>query len=190
MVENKRIKLALLGDKKTGKTLFTQYLRGSELINFDNYISTNGASYIEKKIIYNNSEYFLDIWDTSGEEKYFALTKFFIMESNMVFIFYDSNNKETFERAKEYFDLAKEYLNDKKVVFVLVSSKYDLALNSDEENNKDNNNAFNEEEVFEYAEQNHILLSHISISEKYSKGIIELFRETFKEYTKKNNIII
>ena len=190
MVENKKIKLALLGDKKTGKTLFTQYLRGSELINFDNYISTNGASYIEKKIIYNNSEYFLDIWDTSGEEKYFALTKFFIMESNMVFIFYDSNNKETFERAKEYFDLAKEVLDDEDEIIILVSNKYDLPINSDEENNKDNNNVFNEEEAFEFAENNNILLSHLSTKEKFSNGVIELLNKAFREYNKKKNVEI
>ena len=49
------IKLALLGYEKTGKTKFCEYLDGknNEII-FSEYISTSGASYFSKSIIYIN----------------------------------------------------------------------------------------------------------------------------------------
>ena len=192
MDKNKAIKITLLGAEKTGKTIFYQYLQDFDSVNtqFDNYIATIAASYMEKKIIYNNKKYSVEVWDTAGERKYFFLTKFFIKDSHMIFIFYDSNNKETFERAKEYFDLAKEVLDDEDEIIILVSNKYDLPINSDEENNQDNNNVFNEEEAFEFAENNNILLSHLSTKEKFSNGVIELLNKAFREYNKKKNVEI
>ena len=44
----------------------------------------------------------------------------------MIFIFYDSSDKTSFERAKTFFKMEKDNTNDKKVVIVLVSNKYGL----------------------------------------------------------------
>ena len=99
----------------------------------------------------------------------------------MIFIFYDSSDKTSFERAKIFFNLAKDNTKDKKVVIVLVSSKYDLYVKS-----KENMNRVSEEEALEYASKNNILFAHISIVEKYASGIIELIDKALKEYYKRN----
>ena len=85
----KLIKIVLLGYKKTGKTKFCEYIDGkNNEINFSEYISTSGASYLSKSIIYNNHLYKFEIWDTSGQEKFESLTKFFFKDANIVFIFF------------------------------------------------------------------------------------------------------
>ena len=101
----------------------------------------------------------------------------------MIFIFYDSSDKASFQRAKKFFNMAKDNTNDKKLVIVLVSSKYDLYVKS-----KENMNRVSDEEALEYASKNDIPFAHISIVEKYDNGINELIDKALKEYFKRKLI--
>ena len=180
----KTIKLVILGDKFTGKTIFSQFfLNGYENLDGKIYIETVGASYGSKHIEYNNDIYCIDIWDTGGTEKYTALTGFFVEEANIVFIFYDYFDKQTFERAKFWFSYTKERNEPNIPIFILVANKYDLCLES-----KDNDNIIPDEEAIEFAEANNILFAHLSLKEKYSNGIKELFDKALKEFFKKEKI--
>ena len=143
-----------------------------------------------------NREINLEFWDTAGQEKYQGLVKFFFKDCQMIFIFYDSSDKESFERSKTFFNIAKENTNDEKVVIVLVSNKYNLYVKS-----KENINKVSEEEALEYASKNNLLFAHISIVEKYDNGINiislliykmiyynELIDKALKEYFKRKLI--
>ena len=175
------IKLALLGYEKTGKTKFCEYLDGkNNEINFSEYIETNGASYFSKSIIYNNNLYNFDIWDTSGQEKYESLNKFFFRNASIVFIFFNYNNKKSFTKAKYLLNSVKENTDMSDVIYVLIGNKYHEEINPD-----DDNEMVNEEEVLEFIEQNNLIFGHLSISEKYSNGVNELFKKVAREYSKK-----
>ena len=177
----KLIKIVLLGYKKTGKTKFCEYIDGkNNEINFSEYIETNGASYFSKSIIYNNNLYNIDIWDTSGQEKYESLTKFFFRNASIVFIFFNYNNKKSFTKAKYLLNSVKEYTDMSDVIYVLIGNKYHEEINPD-----DDNEMVNEEEVLEFIEQNNLIFGHLSISEKYSNGVNELFKKVVREYSKK-----
>ena len=175
------IKIVLLGYEKTGKTKFCEYLDGkNNEINFSEYISTSGASYFSKSIIYNNNLYNFDIWDTSGQEKYESLTKFFFRNASIVLIFFNYNNKKSFTKAKYLLNSVKEYTDMSDVIYVLIGNKYHEEINPD-----DDNEMVNEEEVLEFIEQNNLIFGHLSISEKYSNGVNELFKKVVREYSKK-----
>ena len=80
------IKLVFLGGINTGKTMFCNFLvKGYEHLNFGEYISTAGASYLGKNFIYNNQNYKFDIWDTAGQEKYASLTKIFYRDADIIY---------------------------------------------------------------------------------------------------------
>ena len=181
MSDAKKIKLVIIGEEKTGKTLFIEYLiKGHSSLDFNNYIPSKGARYNSKKYNYNNVDYELALWDTAGAEKYRSLTKFFIRESDIILIFFNYNNKRSFEGAKQLVELGKVESQNDKVVRVLVGNKYDLKL---EPKTMD---IVNEEDALDIAEVNNILFAHISIKEKYSNGINELLKKAFKEYVKKH----
>ena len=184
MTEKIVIKLVIIGDTNTGKTLFIQsIINGLESCDFENNIVTTGATYQTKNIIYKNKAYKLEIWDTAGREKYTSLTKIFYRDANMIFIFFNYNNKKTFERAKFLLDNVKNQNIVDNHVCILVGNKYNLNKSSVE-----TDNIIHEEEILKYAEENNLIFAHLSISEKYSNGVIELFKKSIDEYMKKTTI--
>ena len=134
-------------------------------------------------LIYNNIVFKIGIWDASGQEKYTSLLPIFIKDSDIIFIFYNCNNKNSFERAKFLLELAKKRNNIKDCIYALVGNKYDLNLSFNEKNN-----IIDDEEVLEFAEKNKLIYSHISILEKYSQGVNELFKNFLNEYLKIKNV--
>ena len=147
------IKLVFLGGINTGKTMFCNYLvKGYENLNFWEYISTAGASYLGKNFIYNNQNYSFDIWDTAGQEKYVNLTKIFYRDADIIFVFFNSHDRKSFERAKSDIESVKIFCENENVVYILVENKYDLDINSIE-----NENILYDEEISEYIEENNIL---------------------------------
>ena len=174
-------KIVLLGYEKTGKTKFCEYLDGkNNEINFSGYISTSEASYFSKSIIYNNHLYNFDIWDTSGQEKFESLTKFFFKDASIVFIFFNYNNKKSFTKAKYLSNSVKENTDISDVIYVLIGNKYHEEIDPD-----DDNEMVNEEEVLEFIDHNNLIFGHLSVSEKYSSGVNELFKKVIREYSKK-----
>ena len=175
------IKLVFLGGINTGKTMFCNFLvKGYEHLNFGEYISTAGASYLGKNLIYNNQNYSFDIWDTAGQEKYVNLTKIFYRDADIIFVFFNSHDRKSFERAKNDIESIKIFCENKNVVYILVENKYDLDINSIE-----TENIIYDEEISEYIEENNIIFSHLSLLENYSNGFNELFIKAIKEYNKK-----
>ena len=79
------IKVVFLGESEVGKTsLIDRYISGDF---YDHPTST--ANYSSKKINCDGKEYAFDIWDTSGYEKYRALTKYFIIDAHIIVLVYD-----------------------------------------------------------------------------------------------------
>ena len=91
----------------------------------------------------------------------------------IILIFYDALDKSSFEKAKS---LVMKYLYNKKQISFLIRSKYDLSLNSE------NNEIVSDEEALEFADKNNLIFTHISPFEKYGTGLDDLFDIIFKEY--------
>ena len=140
---------------------------------------------MSKIIVYKKFYFQIDIWDISGQDKYDALTKFFCKDADIVFIFFIYNSKNSFKRANTIFQLAQ--INTKPdVIFALIGNKYD----EDKNCLKEEDNILNEEEILEFVEKNNLIFGHLSIKEKYSKGINEIFMKVMNEYMKKKKLNI
>ena len=108
MENGKRIKLVVIGPSGTGKTLFVQNLKqGYDKLNFKNNYSTTCATSDRLDLIYNNTIFIIDIWDTAEQEKCTPILSIFTEDSDIIFVFYDYNYKKSFERAKFLLELAK-----------------------------------------------------------------------------------
>ncbi len=120
------VKVVLLGDSGVGKTcLITRYI--SETFE-QNTASTNGASYASKNVNYDKLKktITLDIWDTAGQEKYKALTKFFYKDAAIAILVYDITQKDSFESIKSYWYEQVKENGEKTVVLGIVGNKSDL----------------------------------------------------------------
>ena len=176
-----KINLTLIGGYNSGKTKLCEYLvNNKQNIDFSYYQTTTGASYMSKIIVYKKFYFQIDIWDTSGQDKYDALTKFFCKDADIVFIFFIYNSKDSFVRANALFQLVK-YNTKPDAIFALIGNKYD----EDKNCIKEEENLLNEEEILEFVEKNNLIFGHLSIKENYSDGINEIFMKVMNEYTKK-----
>jgi len=100
--EEKKCKLVFIGDSGVGKTsIINRFIKG----NFDNnFASTNGATFANKKIIYKDKNICLqlDIWDTAGQEQFKSLTKFFYKDAEIAVLVYDITRIESFNSLKNF----------------------------------------------------------------------------------------
>ena len=104
-------KVVLVGESAVGKTcIISRFISGA----FDsNVSSTNGASYASKNVQYDKlgKNLLLDVWDTAGQEKYRALTKFFYKDAKVAILVYDITRYDTFKNI-QYDKLGKNLLLD------------------------------------------------------------------------------
>ena len=178
------IKLVLIGDSNTGKSIFTHYFsKDYKELNFKEYRPSPCAMFMTKKLVYNNKIYNLEIWDLVGDERYDALARIFFKDAKMIFIFYNTYEKQTFERAKFSVEYAKKECANKDCIYFLISNKYDIKFKS-----KNYENIIPDEEAIAFAEKNNLLFAHLSIFEKYSNGVNELLKKALESYFQKKDI--
>jgi small GTP-binding protein len=116
------LKLLLLGDSSVGKTsILLQYI-GNKF--YESNISTTGVDYMEKIIDYNKFKIRLQIWDTSGEEKFRAITKNFYRNADGLLVVFDLTKKESYDHIRSWINEAKE--NNDKLKTILIGNKLDL----------------------------------------------------------------
>ena len=116
------LKLLLLGDSSVGKTsILNKYISNK----FDeSSISTVGVDYMDKIIDYNKFKIKLQIWDTSGEEKFRTITKNFYRNADGLLVVFDLTKKESYDHIRIWINEAKE--NNDKLKTILIGNKLDL----------------------------------------------------------------
>lgn len=98
-METKTLRFVILGDKKSGKTTFFNKLKNNynEIL-----IPTMGVDvHTYNNIMYNYISKII-IWDTSGDDKYRTIVNSYIPNSCGYILFFDLNNKETFENLENW----------------------------------------------------------------------------------------
>ena len=171
----KEVKIILLGDVGVGKTsIISRYYKNEFNINI---LSTGSASYISKKVTKNNIGYKLNIWDTSGQERYRSVTKLFVQGANIVILVFSIDNRETFDIMNYWHKIVIDLVDDKEnIVLAIVGNKndkFEVAVISEEEGQK-------------FAQEKKAIFKLVSAKED-SKGIFSLFDILLDEYIKKNN---
>ena len=158
-----KIKVRLLGVKNTGKTCFNnnnKFQKG-EFQEISHYIKT-----------INNIKFKIQILELDWFELSLKSLNF---DSSAIMLFYDSMDKDSFEKIKRFYFSISDY----KKIFFLVRSKYDIKSNIYNESD-----IVSDEEALEFADENNIIFAHFSSIEKYETGIDYLLNKIITEFLK------
>ena len=163
-------KIILVGDVSVGKTnLLTQYVDEKFA---ENIISTVGIEFKNKIIeLENGRNIRLQIWDTSGQEKFISLTKNYFRGCNVALFIFDVTNQTSFDDIPKWLDSYKE-VNGEKSKKVLIGNKIDLE-----------NRVVVKEEAKNFAEKNGLQYFEISVKENKDKEIDNMFIKIFESMT-------
>ena len=182
-------KVLLLGISNVGKTAFrkrldynnyNKFMEDEKNLNF--CISTD---MIIIYIKYLNRIFKLKIFDDNiKQERYRTFTHDYLKLSSIYLLFYDAFNRKSFNTLKDYIDCILSM--DEKRIIIIIKSKYDLKLES-KENNID---IVTDEEVLEYIYnknvKDNIFFFHLSNYEKYESGINDLLEFIIVKSIQKN----
>ena len=117
------VKFIIVGDSSVGKSNIL--LRFSRNIFDSGHQATLGIEFANKHLIYNNTDYLVQIWDTAGQENFRSVTRAYYKASAVAMVVYDITKEESFEHIKSWLSDCKE-LAPNTVLLVLVGNKTDL----------------------------------------------------------------
>jgi len=153
-------KLITIGDLGVGKTcIVKRYVDGNHTYE---YTSTIGVDFLSKTNVIDNKEYKLNIWDTTGQERFQSITNSFYRDTSCVLLVFDLNDLQSFYSLKYFLDRVKKYCNENTPIF-LIGNKCDLEQN------------VTASDINLFVEQNNIK-GYVSTSSKNNTGINDIFR--------------
>ena len=173
--ENVReIKIIILGNSGVGKTcIINRYINNQFNPNSE---TTLGSSFSTKVIKKDNIKYKLNIWDTTGQEKYHSITNLFIKGSSAVILVYSVDSLASFEGLNYWNDSIKEHLQGNDYILAVIGSKSDLIQDEEE--------VVLEEDARKFAEEKDAIFKLVS-SKEDPEGINNLFNSILEELIKK-----
>ena len=138
-------------------------------------ITTCGAGFKSKEVSFGyygqKMKMKLNLWDTAGQEKYDALTKFYFKGAEAALVVYDMTDEKSFAKAQKWVkDLEQVKESDQvNVLTFLVGNKCDMSAE----------NQVSTMQGQEYAKE--IGAQHFEVSAKEDIGINSLFEEIAKQ---------
>ena len=116
-----RHKIIFVGDAGVGKT--TIIARITESPFNEVYEPSIGVDFMSKSIKYRGQNIKLQIWDTTGQEKYKGLIPSYVRNSSIVFVVYDISVKSTFDNIPKWLTFIRSIEN---TTLILCGNKIDL----------------------------------------------------------------
>ena len=173
----KDLKLILLGESGVGKTcIINRYINNEFTQECE---STLGSTFYTKEILKGNINYKLNIWDTTGQEKYHSITNLFVKGSQIVILVYSIDSMSSFENLNYWYSTLKDNLEGDDYVLAIVGSKCDLV----------NDEVVNENEAKNFAKEKNAIFKLVS-SKQFPEGINNLFNILLDELIKKKSITV
>ena len=164
-------KIVLLGDVSVGKTsIASRYCKNS--FN-DHHINTIGGAYQQQKVVLpNGSMVKLHIWDTSGQERFRAMTNLYYRDAQVAILTYDITNEQSFSSIDFWIKELKYKVENENMILCLVGNKCDV---------NDGERKVPKNKGKKFAEDNNMLFYETSA--KTGAGVKELFQAiAMKEY--------
>ena len=171
--ETKEIKVILLGESGVGKSSIISRYINNEFTEHSQ--STLGSNFYVKEINKENTIYKLNIWDTSGQERYHSITNLFLKGSSIIILVYAINSRSSFKGLEYWYNTINEYLSGENHILAIVGNKSDLL---DDE-------VISEEEGKKYAKEKNAIFKLVS-AKSFPEGIFQLFQTVFDELLKNN----
>ena len=116
------VKVCIIGDTDVGKTsLSTRYCHGDFP---ENATPTIGASFLQRRVMVDNTEISLQIWDTAGQERFRSMAPMYYRGAKAAICVFDVTNEESFHRVTTWLRDLKAHA-DPNVVICLAGNKCD-----------------------------------------------------------------
>ena len=116
-------KIIFLGDISVGKTnLMLRFVDNDFSINSK---ATIGVDVSAKPVKLGPYAFRLQLWDTSGQERYKSFAATYFKDANGVIFVYDVTNRSSFKNIESWFDLGKKGCDPLLVAMMLVGNKKD-----------------------------------------------------------------
>lgn len=116
-------KIIFLGDISVGKTnIMTRFTSNTFSINSK---ATIGVDVASKPVKIGPYIFRLQLWDTSGQERYKSFTAAYFKDTNGIILVYDITNKESFTNIQKWYKMAEEGTQISKVGMMLIGNKMD-----------------------------------------------------------------
>ena len=127
-MEEYSYKIVLIGETGTGaKTSLINRLYKNEFHKI--IMGTTGAYFVNIFIQIKLGIIKLQLWDTSGQEKFREINKVFIKGSHCIILGYDITLKNTFDEIQKYHYNRIKYITGDESLIYLVANKIDLIKN-------------------------------------------------------------
>ena len=169
-----KFKVVVAGAKNVGKTsLIRRYATGK----FEkSTLSTIGVDFETKKVIVDDTEILLNIWDFAGEKKFRLLFPSYVSGASGALMLYDVTNKESLNDLYDWIKVISSVPNSPKTR-ILIEAKCDL------------NRKVKKEDVLKIFEKfkfhGEILSTSAKTGENVEKAFEMLGREILKNSLKK-----
>jgi len=169
-------KVVVLGNISVGKTSIIQRVLGNDFLPKE---ATVGVEFAEIEIndLDPNSTISIQIWDTSGAERYRAVTTSHIRNADAALVVYDISDRESFSSLSYWIDTIRKY-NNENIIIYLVGNKNDLDLR-----------IISEVEIDILKKSEH-LESCYEVSAKLNTNIEVMFKSFYKDIYLKNKDFI
>ena len=97
------VNFIIVGDSSVGKSNIL--LRFSRNIFDSGHQATLGIEFANKHLIYNNTDYLVQIWDTAGQENFRSVTRAYYKASAVAMVVYDITKEELMTALKNLNDV-------------------------------------------------------------------------------------
>ena len=125
--EQFKFKIILLGDYNVGKSNFLNSIVKLNEHKSNFIITSHSLHYAGLKMLIDDSIYIrLNIFDTTGEEKYNTITKQYFRDSHGVFLIFDLTNYKSFQSLSKWISLINSITSNSPSI-ILLGTKNDLS---------------------------------------------------------------
>jgi Ras-related protein Rab-5C len=163
LIKKYEIKIVLLGDINVGKTSIV--LRYSKNIFKNHYPPTIGGAYTQKILLLQNGILIkFHIWDTSGQERFRAMTNLYYRDAQVALLTYDITNESSFNSIDFWIQELKYKVENENMILCLVGNKCDVS--SDERK-------ISTAQGKKFAQENNMIFYETSA--KTGEGVTDLF---------------
>ncbi|KAJ3432153.1 ras-related protein rab-5c [Anaeramoeba flamelloides] len=164
------LKIVLIGASGVGKTSIVERF----VKNFFNekQRKTIGSTFLSKVCVVNEKSYYLNIWDTAGEERFHSLVKLYYRDTNIAILCFDITKQSSFRDLDHWY---QELQNSapRNVILMIVGNKTDL----------EEEREVQEKEIKDWALNRNC--SYIETSAKTGSNINNLFENVCKIFSEK-----